>query len=85
MPRVNTDNGKNVMTTVLEELREQMIELQTQLSFQEDTLRALDQAVTSQQQQLDRLAQLNTRLERQFGELLERVDERPDNQPPPHY
>jgi len=68
-----------------QELHEQMVEMQTQLSFQEDTLRALDAAVTHQQQQLDRLAQLSGRLERQFRELLGRLDDRPEQQKPPHY
>ena len=73
------------MSDPLQELREQMIELQTQLAFQEDVLQTLDAALTSQQQQLDRLGQLNMRLERQFRELLERLDDQPDDRPPPHY
>lgn len=73
------------MTDPLLELREQMVELQTQLAFQEDMLQALDTALASQQQQLDKFAQLNGRLERQFRELLERLDDQPDDRPPPHY
>ena len=67
------------------ELREQMVELQTQLAFQEDTLRALDDVVTGQQRRLDRLSQLSERLERQFAELLNRMDEDSGDQRPPHY
>lgn len=67
------------------ELREQLVELQTQLAFQEDALRALDAVVTDQQQRLDRLTQLSARLERQFGELVARGDEPADEAPPPHY
>jgi len=73
------------MSEPIDELRAQMIELQTQMAFQEDTLRALDAAVTDQQQQLQRLEQLGARLERQFREMLERLDERPEQQRPPHY
>jgi len=73
------------MNDPLQELREQMVELQTQLAFQEDVLQALDAALASQQQQLDRFALLNARLERQFRELLERLDDQPDDRPPPHY
>lgn len=73
------------MNESLRELRDQMVELQTQLAFQEDALSALDAVVTGQQRQLDRLEQLGERLERQFSELLSRIDEMPRNERPPHY
>jgi SlyX protein len=68
-----------------QEVREQMVELQTQLAFQEETLRALDNVVTRQQQQLDRIAQLSERLAQQFGELALRLDDAGGDQRPPHY
>jgi SlyX protein len=73
------------MSEALTELREQVVELQTQLAFQEDMLRALDAVVTDQQQRLDRLGQLGERLERQFGELLNRQEGPHGDEPPPHY
>lgn len=73
------------MSDTLDDLRTQLIELQTQLAFQEDMLQALDRVVTEQQQRLDRLALVNTRLEQQLGELASRVDESHEEAPPPHY
>lgn len=73
------------MSEPWQELRAQLVELQTQLAFQEDTLAALDAVVAQQQRQLDRLGQLGERLERQFGELLARIEEERGDSPPPHY
>lgn len=67
------------------ELREQLVELQTQLAFQEDTLQALDAVVTRQQQQLDRLGELVERLQRQFTDLSGEFAEQRAEPPPPHY
>jgi len=36
-------------------IEDQLIELQTRLAFQEDTIARLNEVVTSQQQQIDRL------------------------------
>jgi SlyX protein len=57
------------MNEQLYELREQLVELQTQLAFQEDALQSLDRVVTTQQQQLDKLLRTNARLEQQVSEL----------------
>ncbi len=70
----------------IKQLQGQLVELQSQLAFQEDTLQALDDVVTQQQQQIDRLTahsqQLKSQLERAIntlegGELID--------VPPPHY
>ena len=39
-------------STELEQLKEQLFDLQSQLAFQEDTLQALNDIVTRQQQQI---------------------------------
>lgn len=68
------------------ELSAQLVELQTQLAFQEDALQALDAVVTRQQQSIDRLLLLQQRLERQLAELSGGIDEAPPaDERPPHY
>ena len=73
------------MSESIEELRAQLIELQTQLAFQEDVLHTLDNVVTLQQQRIDKMEQTNARLELQLAELLVALDSQSDDQPPPHY
>lgn len=67
-----------------ETLREQLIELQTQLAFQEDNLNALDDVVAAQQRRIDDLEQLCSRLVRQLDQM---ADEGADLgvETPPHY
>jgi SlyX protein len=67
------------------ELNAQLVELQTQLAFQEDTLQALDDVVTRQQHSIDRLLQLQQRFERQLAELGGTGEGAPADQRPPHY
>lgn len=67
------------------ELSMQMVELQTQLAFQEDALLALDHVITSQQQSIDRLLQFQQRLERQIAEMNEGADQPLTDERPPHY
>jgi SlyX protein len=67
------------------EINAQLVELQTQLAFQEDVIQALDNVVTSQQQSLDRLTQSQQRLERQLAELSGTAEAAPSDQRPPHY
>ncbi len=73
------------MNEQLSELRAQLVELQTQLAFQEDALQALDRVVTAQQQQMDKLLNTNSRLEMQLSELSSWVDEQREDERPPHY
>ncbi len=67
---------------------ERLIELETKLSFQEDTLRVLNDVVTAQQAQIERLEQIC----RQLAERLARGAEPegafkggPADEVPPHY
>ena len=68
-----------------EQLQQQLVELQTQLAFQEDVVQALDEVVVAQQQRLDQLEQSNVRLEKQLGEVLAWLDSQSPSAPPPHY
>lgn len=67
------------------DLESQLIELQTQLAFQEDTLAALDKVVTSQQRQIDQLMLLCERLARQIEEAAAKAADAVAPETPPHY
>lgn len=75
----------SAMHAAWREVKAQLVELQTQLAFQEDTLQALDNVVTDQQQRIDQLTLINSRLEHQLGELESWADEQRVETPPPHY
>lgn len=72
------------MLAVMSEQR--LIELETRIAYQEETLRVLNEAVTRQQLQLDQV-------ERRLRQLLERIKAQgeggpgnaPANEVPPHY
>lgn len=68
-----------------QQLHAQLIELQTQLAFQEDTVQALDKIIAAQDQRLDQLEQANMRLARQFTELLSTLQDQRGDERPPHY
>ena len=68
------------------QLAEQLIELQTQLAFQEDTIQALNDVVAQQQQQIDSLRARSDL----FSSQLERAMTAMEGSdvidvPPPHY
>lgn len=68
-------------------MQKELIELQTQLSFQEQTITELNEALTSQQQQLDTLRLEVKILHEKFDEGLEDGDISPSqvDERPPHY
>ena len=75
------------MSTDVETLKQQVMELQAQLAFQEDTISGLDAALAQQQQEI-------LLLRRQLELLHERMKEQDRGQPagasegnqkPPHY
>ena len=77
------------MSSEVNELKEQVIDLQSQLSFQEDAIKGLDDALAQQQQEL-------LVLRRQLELLHEQVRQQPDareggqalsppDEKPPHY
>ena len=68
-------------------IEERLVELETQLTFQDQTIKDLSDVIYKQQQELERLATLCAALERQSKELAE-SDQRSDapaNERPPHY
>jgi len=70
----------------IEELQQQLVDVQTQLAYQEDTVRQLNQALAAQQQEI-------LVLRRQMQLLKQRQDEQghaggtpaPLDEKPPHY
>ena len=67
------------------QLQQELIELQTQLAFQEDVLQTLDRVVIAQQERLELLEQNNLRLEKQLADMLTGLDAQVPEAPPPHY
>ena len=65
-------------------MQEELFELQMQLSYQEDTIAQLNDVVTRQQQDIQRLTEAFARLKKQFEEIAAKQPESQDA-PPPHY
>jgi len=68
-------------------MNDDLIELQTQLAFQEHAMMELNSALTGQQQQIELLRQELRRLQDKLGALEDRVETAPAAQQerPPHY
>ena len=67
-------------------MNDDLIELQTQLAFQEQTIGALNDVLTSQQKQIDLLRLELRLLKEKLGTLEDRVDSGPpQDEKPPHY
>ena len=66
---------------------ERLVELETQVTFQDQTIKDLSDVVYKQQQELERLATLCAALEEQSKELAEshQVRDALANEKPPHY
>lgn len=78
------------MTSTIQELEQQIIDLQTQSAFQEDMLHALNEVVSTQQQDI---LQLKAQLKKVLDELKTVMDDADygdnsrllENERPPHY
>lgn len=78
------------MTSTIQELEQQIIDLQTQSAFQEDMLHALNEVVSTQQQDI---LQLKAQLKKVLDELKTVIDDADygdnsrllENERPPHY
>jgi SlyX protein len=67
-------------------MTDDLIELQTQLAFQEHTIGELNEILTNQQQQIDMLRLEIKLLKENFGTLEEKVEMGPpQDERPPHY
>ncbi|MFT6914798.1 MAG: SlyX protein [Motiliproteus sp.] len=67
-------------------IEEQMIDLQTQVAFQDDTIQALNDALSHQQLELERLMQMVKVINGQVKQLApESGESQADEPPPPHY
>lgn len=69
----------------LADLERRCIRLEEDLAFQDATIGALNNALTSQQQQLDEATQRVSELEQRFRDLWEHLQQEPQGAPPPHY
>lgn len=69
----------------LEWLKMQLVEIQTQLAFQEDTIHALNEVVTRQQRQMDQLQELCNSQKSELEQLASEVSPGGAAERPPHY
>jgi len=80
-----TLNEKASTEAAFIEWQRQLIELQTQVAFQEDALSELDDVVAAQQRQIEQLTLLCERLGRQLEQVATSWGESGEETPPPHY
>jgi len=67
-------------------MSDDLIELQTQLAFQEQTVAELNEVMISQQKQIDLLRLEIKLLKEKLGMLEDRLESGPsENEKPPHY
>ena len=72
--------------TNLDELVQQLEHLEMRIAFQDDTIEQLNQVVTSQQQQIDKLhRQLELLIKRMKEVTITPVASQSEETPPPHY
>jgi len=66
---------------------ERLMELEVRLAYQEDMLNALNQVVSRQAEQIDRLEGMNRELYARFRQLVDgqSIGKIEDEPPPPHY
>ena len=67
------------------ELEERVVELESRLAFQDDTIAALNDVVVAQQRDIERLQQQMAVLARRQEELVGQVSIAESDAPPPHY
>ena len=67
-------------------MQDELMELQTQLSYQEDIIAQLNEVVTRQQKDIIRLTEAFSLLKKQFEEMAaEQMEGGGEEPPPPHY
>lgn len=72
--------------STIEELQEQIVQLQSRLAFQDDTIEHLNQAITQQQQDMDKLKMQMSFVAKRMKEIsTSQVASLSEETPPPHY
>jgi SlyX protein len=69
----------------LEEIRRLLVEVQSQLAYQEDSVQALNEALVAQQQEIMVLRRQLQLLKQRQDEQLPGQSETAAERPPPHY
>ena len=69
----------------LDQLEQQLFDLQTRLAFQEDSLQALNDIVTRQQQQIENLHELSKSQRSQLELMTDTMGGTQVDEKPPHY
>ena len=65
---------------------DRLVEIETRLAFQEDTMQQLNDVICRQRDQIDRLAASAEALRGQLGEIAAKLpDEEGEDEKPPHY
>ena len=66
-------------------LEERVMELESRLAFQDDTLLALNDVIVEQQRVVDRLQLQLAALLKRYAEVLGQYEASAEEAPPPHY
>ena len=66
-------------------LSAQLVEMQTQLAFQEDMIQSLNQTVLQQQREMAQLSEQLEQMKVLLKESFAKPDKLPVNERPPHY
>ena len=70
----------------MNEIEEQLVDLQSRVAFQDDTIAALNDALADQQGQIERLERMLKILNEQLKQIAPGPAANPaDEPPPPHY
>ena len=72
-------------TEAVHELARQLVDMQTQLAFQEDTISHLNQALALQQRDIEKLQQESQLLRHQYREMQQHQPNTEVEPAPPHY
>lgn len=69
-------------------IEDRLVNIETKIAFQEDTVEELNKVIYQQQQQLERLEAICASLVNHIRDLRETISENPavaENEKPPHY
>ncbi len=73
------------MSDEIEKLKLQLVEMQTQLAFQEDTINTLNDELLRQQNDLERLTLRFDNINEQLISAVEQMTDNTEAERPPHY